>query len=130
MNSVTPALIGVLGALVVAGGAYFAAARRLSGKIATSEAASLWEESKSIRDDYRDRLREADDRVVRLEERIAEAERHANKMARENLELLRKTSGYESMIAELREQVEECRAENEKQRKKIEQLEEGSNDGR
>lgn len=79
----------VIVAAVSAFGAYLAAVRRLSGKIATSEASELWEESKSIREDYRLQIERAAKRVADLERRIAEAERRNVDVERQNLDLER-----------------------------------------
>lgn len=80
----------VVAAFAGALGAYVAAARRLSGKVATSEAASLWEESASIRADYRERLVEAEKRMAHQEERIGKLEERKNELERENLDLIRR----------------------------------------
>jgi TolA-binding protein len=48
--------VAVLAAALGPLGAYFVAARRLSGKIANSDAEQLWEESRAIRDWSRERL--------------------------------------------------------------------------
>jgi len=53
-------------------GAYLVAARRMSGRIASSEASELWDESRSIREDYRQRLGVAHARIAQLEARVAE----------------------------------------------------------
>lgn len=70
-------IVPILVAAVAALGAYVAAARKLSGKINTSEASQLWEESRAIRDDYREQLKVANgviqdlrDRIKRLEEEL------------------------------------------------------------
>lgn len=47
---------GVLTALVSALGAYILAARRMSGRIETSAAKELWDESAAMRVDYRDQI--------------------------------------------------------------------------
>lgn len=65
---------------------YLVAARRFSGKIETTEAKSLWEESRSIRHDLAGRLQEVNGVVDRLEARVAELEA-------ENKELRRRLDG-------------------------------------
>jgi malate synthase len=74
---VTPALLGILSALGGSFIAYLAVVRRLSGKIKTSDAAQLWEESRSIRQDLekrnqylRDQLDKCGQRIDKLEEII------------------------------------------------------------
>ena len=81
-------LLLAVGALVLAPLlGYHTAGRKLSGKIGTSEANDLWTESAKIRDDYRQQMQVANQRVVALEARVAEVERDNNALARENLEL-------------------------------------------
>lgn len=77
---------GIVGPL----GAYFLASRKMSGKIATSEAAQLWEESRAIREWsatritacdnecklLRSELREAKERIVLLEAQLRDANEH------------------------------------------------------
>ena len=67
---IVPVLIAAIAPL----GAYLLAARRMSGKIATSDATDLWAESKDIRTDYRLRLEESNQRVEALEKRIDKLE--------------------------------------------------------
>lgn len=68
----TSTVIALAGVLVAPVLAYLAAARRLSGRIATSEASSLWAESASIREDYRAQLASERARTDELEDRVAE----------------------------------------------------------
>jgi septal ring factor EnvC (AmiA/AmiB activator) len=84
---------------------YIIAARKLSGRIDTSEATSLWEESRSIRSDYRDRLAEAEKRMAKLEARIADEERANTTLTRENIDLISKNQECEWKIEKLRERV-------------------------
>jgi hypothetical protein len=69
MNA-TAILIPIAVAIIAALGAYLASARKLSGKIGTSDAAELWKESASIRQDYREELRLANERSRKLEESV------------------------------------------------------------
>lgn len=86
-------LILGLGALLLAPiGAFFAATRKLSGRIATSDAGELWSESASIREDYRQRLAKADARQTLLEDRVAHLEEINQKLYRENFELKQQIS--------------------------------------
>lgn len=94
--------IGV--ALLAAAGAFFAAIRRMSGKIATSEAAQLWAESASIREDYRVKAERNGERIARLEERLALCEKDNNKLSKDNLVLMVKIAECERTIAVLREE--------------------------
>jgi chromosome segregation ATPase len=88
----------IAAALIAPVGAYLLAARRMSGKIATSDASQLWQESKSIRDDYRARLNDAADRAMRLEVRVADLEGTNTKLIQENFELRHKVEALEELV--------------------------------
>lgn len=125
----TPALAGLLGAAIAALGAYITANRRLSGRVAQSEASSLWEESASIRHDYREQINADRERIARLEERVASAEHRNTELAEKNLELARQLAAAEATIAELqrdlgeaREEVADCKRENESLRTTIRRM--------
>jgi uncharacterized protein HemX len=60
------ALIGIVAAVAGALGAYLAVARKLSGRVSTTDANKLWDEAGSIRQDYRQQLAD-------LREELAEA---------------------------------------------------------
>jgi predicted RNase H-like nuclease (RuvC/YqgF family) len=83
----TPLIVAVLAIVVAPLVGYIGATRKLSGKIATSEAGSLWEESRAIREDYARRLAECDARIQRLEARVRELETDNSALLRENFEL-------------------------------------------
>jgi predicted RNase H-like nuclease (RuvC/YqgF family) len=104
---IEPALIVALIAAVVGPvGTYIIAGRRLSGRIDTTEAASLWEESREIRSDYRDRLADAEKRMAKLEARIADEERANTKLTRENIDLVAKNQEGEWEIKKLKERLQ------------------------
>lgn len=90
-----PWLVAVGVALVGSLGTYLAVVRKLSGKIGTSEAASLWEESAAIRADYREQLAAAARRSAVLEQRVARCDR-------ENRELRRKVEHLEAELGRRR----------------------------
>lgn len=77
------AIIALIAACVGPLIAYISANKKLSGKIGTSEAESLWAESASIREDYRARLDQANKRINALEERNTELERSHSKLVGE-----------------------------------------------
>lgn len=83
----TTLLVALAAAVVGPLAAYITATRKLSGKIGTSEAGQLWQESKAIRDDYRDRLVQTDARTAALEARVASLEKLNNDLMRENADL-------------------------------------------
>ena len=95
---------GVVVALIAALGAYIQQAKKLSGKIDTSEAGQLWEESRAIRQDYRDRLATNEERASRLEARVAELEHKNNELAAENVKLLKESIEYQQTITRLRDE--------------------------
>lgn len=66
---------------------FLAASRKLSGKIATSDADRLWDASESMRKEYREDLAAANRRIVALEERVAHLEALNNDLIREKLAL-------------------------------------------
>ena len=91
MNNFLIPLIAALAAPIVT---YLVAARRLSGKIATSEAATLWEEGRLIREEYRRRFEDCEKqlKVCRHELQVAVARNTI--LSRENRELRDELRGY------------------------------------
>ena len=84
-------------------GTYIVTVRKTSGKIGTSDANELWEESRSIREDYRGQLDRANKRIRELELRIERLESVNNALVTENFKLKR-------TIVELQDELEEMRA--------------------
>ena len=103
------ALIGVVvGPLIT----YLIAAKRLSGRVSTSAAAELWEESRSIRQDLTKRneyLRKlvdgCDERIEKLENRIDTLEAEKYQLNLENGALKQVVEEQKKVIAELKIQV-------------------------
>jgi chromosome segregation ATPase len=87
-------IVGIVGAL----GAYLAAARRFSGKIASSDAAQLWQESASIREDYRAR-------IATLESRVGVVETQNSDLANVNSDLVQQVRDLKDTITELRAEI-------------------------
>lgn len=108
----TPTLAAIIGPVLAALVAYIAAARRLSGKIATSEADSLWKESADMRLDYRERIAESEKRQAHLEDRIGKLEERNTELARENLQLQRDNYELERKCEKLADRVAELETEN------------------
>jgi predicted nucleic acid-binding Zn-ribbon protein len=94
--------IPIVVAIVAPIGAYLLAARKMSGKVTTSDASQLWAESRDIRDDYRVRLGSANDRIIGLEGRVTKCEETNLSLEKENLFLQRKIQELEELIVELR----------------------------
>jgi hypothetical protein len=95
-------LLPLAGILISALVTYIVASRRMSGKIATSDASDLWKESADIRDDYRERLHHANDRQVNLEARQAALESRNYELGRENVILQGQIHACERLGDELR----------------------------
>jgi chromosome segregation ATPase len=91
-------LLTVIGVLVAPIVSYIAAAKKFSGRINTTEADALWQESASIREDYRSQLAARDRRIEALEARVAKFEADEDRLVRDNLNL---THTVESQIAKL-----------------------------
>jgi len=84
-----PALIIAISAAIIGPLlTYLSSARRLSGRITTSEAASLWQESSSIREDYRTQIKALNRIIARCESRITELEKINKELNRENNNLI------------------------------------------
>lgn len=95
-------VIPIIVAIAAPVGAYLLAARKMSGKIGTSDASELWEESRSIRDDYRNRLLTAAERAVSLEMRVAALEGTNAELVNQNLDLVAKVGKLETLVETLR----------------------------
>lgn len=102
--TVVVALVAAVGAPLIA---YVTASRRLSGKIGTSEASTLWAESTKIRVEYLAQLNESNKRIAGCETRIAQLEALNNDLLRENATLTERVRVLERENAELRAQVSE-----------------------
>jgi septal ring factor EnvC (AmiA/AmiB activator) len=103
MGVIDPIYGVVFAALVAPVGAYFLAAHKMSGKINTSEAQQLWEESRAIRDwssqeiqSLRAALSEAMSRISHLEEQNRE-------LTEQNASLSKSLSEAHNHIATLEE---------------------------
>lgn len=110
MNTTT--LISLGAALVGALVAYLGTVRKLSGKVKTSDAAQLWEESRGMREEYRSRITELNDVIERCEARIVKLEQRNDELYAENGRLGRMIEQHEETIAELRLQVHRLAGEN------------------
>jgi len=118
-NWVGAFVIAIAGSAITA----YVAVRRASGRVGTSEAADLWEESRSIRQDYASRIKELNETVSRCEERletqaarIDDLEQKNEKLYLENGNLRRMIEEHERTIAELRTQLHDVSEENKRLR--------------
>lgn len=89
LAAIDPILGVIIAALVAPIGAYLLAAKRMSGKIGTTEAATLWEESRAIREWSAARIDKCDEEILRLKvelekakARIAELEKEKRRLER------------------------------------------------
>ncbi len=98
MNGAWTVAAAMGGALLTALGAWLIKARQLSGKIKTSEAEELWAESRAIRDDYRDRLQQIEQRNRDLEDRIARCEDSNHLLSTGNEELRELNAELEALL--------------------------------
>jgi len=105
LAAIDPLTGGILAAGVAALGAYFAAARRFSGKIGTSDAADLWAESRSIRDWSQARITALDMEVAVLRTRVGIVETQNEALSRENSALMKQITDLNTTIAELRAEI-------------------------
>jgi chromosome segregation ATPase len=120
---VSVTLLAIVGAVIAPLLTYLVAARKLSGKIATTEASDLWEESRSIREDLtkrneylRDLLDRYEQRLDAAEAKLGELEERNHVLYLENVDLRAKVNQHEQTISKLK-------AENTKLRKRILTLE-------
>ena len=113
-------IVALIAAVAAPLGAYLLAVRRMSGKIATSDASDLWAESRSIRDDYRERLLESSERASRLEARVAVLEGTNTELGRLNAELSAKVASLEALVVSLRETITALQSTIETQRDELE----------
>jgi hypothetical protein len=82
---VTPAgiALSLLGVALTGLISFLIASRRMSGRIATTEAADLWKESGDIRRELSKQLEYANDRIGFLSERVAQLEEENRRLRRQ-----------------------------------------------
>jgi peptidoglycan hydrolase CwlO-like protein len=114
---VSPTLfVPILVAAIAAVGAYFAAIRKLSGTVATSQADDLWEESRSIRQDYQRRIEELNKVIFSMQSRIDSLEKKNEELHAENGALQRSLESQEETIKHLHQTIGRLETENTEQR--------------
>jgi predicted RNase H-like nuclease (RuvC/YqgF family) len=79
-----PITIAVFAAIIGPLLTYLAAAKRLSGRINTSEATSLWAESAAMRQDYLTRITQLNTSLERCETRVHDLEDYVDKLREMN----------------------------------------------
>ncbi len=80
---------------------YLAAARKMSGRIQTTEASDLWAESASIREWSASRIKTLNALVAKLENRVDELEQEREELISDKLSLMRRLSDCEAICARL-----------------------------
>jgi peptidoglycan hydrolase CwlO-like protein len=110
-------VVGILSAL----GAYLAAVRRFSGKIGSSDAAQLWLESASIREDYRARIQA-------LEQRLSVVETQNTDLAIVNNDLVQQVRDLKDTITALRQEIVALTAELKASHQRVAELEDNADD--
>jgi chromosome segregation ATPase len=105
----TPTLIAIVAAIAGPLGAYLVAARRFSGKIASSDATDLWKESSAIRDWSGNQITLLSENVSRLEERVHDLENAERELSRENSRLVRKNEALRGQVRALSTELAQCR---------------------
>lgn len=101
MSDLDPNAITLIAALAGPIVAYLVAARQFSGKIETSNAKELWEESRSIREWSQERVKELRAEVARCERRIGALERENQDLKQELVEQGSKLIIAQKLIAQL-----------------------------
>lgn len=103
-GAIDPALGGVAIALVTSLATYLVAARNLSGRIKNSDASELWAESRSIREWSTERVRELDEHIDRLEDRLGIVEKANHALTEENMRLNRELFELRNNLHDLQTQ--------------------------
>jgi chromosome segregation ATPase len=99
------AIVAAVGVIIGPALTYFIANRKLSGKIVTSEAASLWAESAAIRRDLLERNEFLSSRISILEQRIELLEAENRALHAENGALVRTIKLHERTIDDQRKRI-------------------------
>lgn len=95
--AIDPAVtVAVVAAALGPIGAYLVAARRLSGKIANSDAEQLWEESRAIREWSNNRLTIQDQEIKSLRKALSDLNNRFASLEAENKILRARIGEYES----------------------------------
>jgi peptidoglycan hydrolase CwlO-like protein len=124
-------VVGIIVAAAIASlGTYLVAARRLSGKVGSSEAAELWEESRSIRKWGGERIAELNRVVEKLETRVGFVETQNNDLAKENSNLVQQIRDLSSTITELRAEIVALTLELKKSHERVAELEDEADESR
>jgi predicted RNase H-like nuclease (RuvC/YqgF family) len=89
LAAIDPLLITFAVGMIAPVGAYLMAARKMSGKIATTEAHDLWEESRAIREWSSARIDKCDEEIARLQSELREAKIRISELEKDKRNLER-----------------------------------------
>jgi predicted nucleic acid-binding Zn-ribbon protein len=119
------AIAGLISAAAASFATFIVAARRMSGKIKTSDATDLWAVAKDMRAELTSRLGISEARQTALEARMAVLERENISLIRENANLNLKITTQETLIEALNYKIDAQTAIIEELRTTIKSLESG-----
>lgn len=105
----SPTTVALVAAVAGPLGAYIVAARRFSGKIASSDATDLWKESSAIREWSSTQIAVLSQHVAKLEERVSSLEGSNEDLSRENRTLLRENQKLHGQVRGLSAELASCR---------------------
>ncbi len=112
-------LVAISAAIVAPLLTYVIAARRMSGKIQTSEASDLWAESRALRDDYKSQVGMLQTQVKDLISRVRELEENKTTLEKANLQLARRVDDLENELASVKKENQALRADIEEKREEL-----------
>lgn len=91
-------IVAILGVVFAPLLTYLIAARKLSGKIQTSEAGDLWEEASKLRQEYREEAIRLSGEIAILRRRLE----HCESVMQENIDLRQQIKELREIIGEKR----------------------------
>lgn len=103
-----PTLVAAVAAVAGPLCAYLVAAKRFSGKIASSDAADLWKESSAIREWSGTQITALSSNVARLEQRVQALEGSNEELSRENSRLVRENERLNGQVRALSTELSAC----------------------
>lgn len=121
----SPAVLGVVVAIIAAAGSFLGVAWRLSGRVTTSAAGQLWAENTKIKEDYRREIGEDRAEIAALRDRLVALEKRNEEVRRENGTLQDTIDQHERTITTLRTEVDHLRAENATLKERVAAMENG-----
>lgn len=111
MNPAVPIILGVIGAAISGLVAYAVTLRQRSGRIATTEAETLWAESQGMRKELRDRAEILETEVLSLRAELAALRIEGAAMREEMVSLRQEGTVLRAEAVALREEMVTLREE-------------------